>query len=60
MAETFSIGTHVTALWGHRWYAGVVDDIIDGGRAYEIAWAHEETGCTLSRSWNALANESTV
>ena len=43
MAETFSVGTHVTALWGHRWYAGVVDDIIDGGRAYEIAWADEET-----------------
>ena len=43
MAETFSVGTQVTALWGHRWYAGVVDDIIDGGRAYEIAWAHEET-----------------
>ena len=43
MAETFRIGTHVTALWGHRWYAGVVDDIIDGGRAYEIAWADEET-----------------
>ena len=43
MAETFSIGTHVTALWGHRWYAGVVDDILDGGRAYEIAWADEET-----------------
>ena len=43
MAETFSIGTHVTALWGHRWYAGVVDDVLDGGRAYEIAWAHEET-----------------
>ena len=43
MAETFSVGTHVTALWGHRWYAGVVDDILDGGRAYEIAWADEET-----------------
>ena len=43
MAETFSPGTHVTALWGHRWYAGVVDDILDGGRAYEIAWADEET-----------------
>ena len=43
MAEIFSIGTHVTALWGHRWYAGVVDDILDGGRAYEIAWADEET-----------------
>ena len=43
MAETFRIGTHVTALWGHRWYAGVVDDILDGGRAYEIAWADEET-----------------
>ena len=43
MAETFSIGTQVTALWGHRWYAGTVDDILDGGRAYEIAWADEET-----------------
>ena len=43
MAETFSVGTHVTALWGHRWYAGVVDDINDGGRAYELAWADEET-----------------
>ena len=27
----------------HRWCAGVVDDVLDGGRAYEIAWAHEET-----------------
>ena len=43
MAETFRIGTHVTALWGHRGYAGVVDGILDGGRAYEIAWADEET-----------------
>jgi len=43
MAETFSIGDRVSALWGHTWYAGVVDDILDGGRAYEIAWADEET-----------------
>lgn len=44
MAEaTFQPGDRVSALWGDRWFAGVVDDILDGGRAYEIAWADEET-----------------
>ena len=33
----------MSALWGDRWFAGVVDDVLDGGRAYEIAWAGEET-----------------
>ena len=40
---TFQPGDRVSALWGDRWFAGVVDDVIDGGRAYEIAWADEET-----------------
>ena len=34
----FSVGDAVLGLWGHRWFPGVVDAVIDGGRAYEIAY----------------------
>ena len=50
MAETFSVGDRVSALWGHTWYAGVVDDILDGGRAYEIACARGRLAAETSGS----------
>ena len=34
----FSVGDAVLGLWGHRWFPGVVDAVIEGGRAYEIAY----------------------
>ena len=41
-AETpFKVGDRVQARWGKRWFAGVVDEIVEGG--YEIAWADEES-----------------
>ena len=36
------VGEKVLALWGHKWFPGVVDDVIDGGGAYEIAWDDED------------------
>ena len=36
----FGVGDAVQALWGHRWYPGVVDDVREDG--YEIAWDGEE------------------
>ena len=36
----FGVGDEVYALWGHRWYPGVVDDVLEDG--YEIAWDGEE------------------
>ena len=32
------VGDKVLALWGYKWYPGVVDEVIEGGRAYKIAW----------------------
>ena len=40
----FGVGDRVDALWGQRWYPGVVDDVIDGGRAYEILWDDGDEG----------------
>jgi hypothetical protein len=37
------VGEKVLALWGHKWFPGVVDDVIDGGGAYEIAWDDEDS-----------------
>ena len=37
----FKVGDRVQARWGKRWFAGVVDEIVEGG--YEIAWADEES-----------------
>ena len=37
------VGERVLALWGHKWFPGVVDDVIDGGGAYEIAWDDEDS-----------------
>ena len=40
----FSVGDAVLGLWGHRWFPGVVDAVIDGGRAYEIAYDDGDLG----------------
>ena len=37
----FKVRDRVQARWGKRWFAGVVDEIVEGG--YEIAWADEES-----------------
>lgn len=36
--ETHSVGDRVSALWGHQWFPGVIDEVVDGDRAYEVAW----------------------
>ncbi|CAH0376229.1 unnamed protein product [Pelagomonas calceolata] len=36
----FGVGDEVYALWGHRWYPGVVDEVLEDG--YEIAWDEED------------------
>ena len=38
VVQAFSVGDRVLALWGHRWFPGVVDEVVDGGDAYEIVW----------------------
>ena len=38
------VGDKVLALWGYKWYPGVVDEVLDGGRAYKIAWDDGEEG----------------
>ena len=37
---TFGVGDEVYALWGHKWYPGVVDAVLEDG--YEIAWDGED------------------
>ena len=44
------VGERVLALWGHRWFPGVVDDVINGGGAYEIAWDDEDSSNTIPAS----------
>ncbi len=39
----FGVGDEVYALWGHRWYPGVVYAVKHGGSAYEIAWDDEDS-----------------
>ena len=36
----FGVGDAVLALWGHKWYPGVVDEVLEDG--YEIAWDEED------------------
>ena len=36
----FGVGDAVLALWGHKWFPGVVDDVLEDG--YEIAWDEED------------------
>ena len=42
MAETFRQRHPRNRTLGPPLVRGVVDDILDGGRAYEIAWADED------------------
>ena len=44
------VGDKVLALWGHRWFPGVVDDVINGAGAYEIAWDDEDSSNTIPAS----------
>ena len=37
-SASHGVGDKVLALWGYKWYPGVVDEVLDGGRAYKIAW----------------------
>ena len=36
----YGVGDEIYALWGHHWFPGVVDEVLDGG--YEIAWDEED------------------
>ena len=38
----FGVGDAVLALWGHKWYPGVVDAVVDG--AYNILWDDGDEG----------------
>lgn len=50
VVAAFGVGDRVHAMWGHKWFPGVVDEVVDGGRAYEIAWDDGDLGeVTASR-----------
>ena len=36
------VGDKVLALWGYKWYPGVVDEVLEGG--YKIAWDDGDEG----------------
>ena len=40
----FGVGDRVDALFGQRWYPGIVDAVLDGGRGYEIIWDDGDEG----------------
>ena len=44
----FGVGDAVLALWGHRWYPGVVEEVVDGGQSYEIVWDDGDVGRVLA------------
>ena len=46
----FSVGDRVLALWGHKFYPGVVDEVVDGGDAYEIVWDDGDEGRVLAKN----------
>ena len=46
----FDVGDEVYALWGHRWYPGVVYAVKHGGSAYEIAWDDEDSSNEIPAS----------
>ena len=54
-SAAFSIGDRVLALWGHKFYPGVVDEVVDGGQAYEIVWDDGDEGCVLAKNVRAAA-----
>ena len=47
-AAAFGVGDAVLALWGHRWYPGVVEEVVDGGQSYEIVWDDGDVGRVLA------------
>ena len=62
----FSVGDAVLGLWGHRWFPGVVDAVIDGGRAYEIAYDDGDRGevtanhCRRRRDADASSDDEII
>ena len=48
LVAAFGVGDRVHAMWGHKWFPGVVDEVVDGGRAYEIAWDDGDLGETTA------------
>ena len=38
----YDVGDRVSALWGYKWYPGVVDEVFEGG--YKIAWDDGDEG----------------
>ena len=38
----YDVGDRVSALWGYKWYPGVVDEVLEGG--YKIAWDDGDEG----------------
>ena len=53
--SAFSVGDRVLALWGHKFYPGVVDEVVDGGRAYEIAWDDGDENRVLAKNVRVAA-----
>ena len=51
----FSVGDRVLALWGHKFYPGVVDEVVDGGDAYEIVWDDGDEGRVLAKNVRVAA-----
>ena len=41
-AAAFGVGDAVLALWGHRWFPGVVEEVIAGGHAFRIVWDDDD------------------
>ena len=58
--QAFSVGDRVLALWGHRWFPGVVDEVVDGGDAYEIVWDDGDVGRVLAKNVRAEAPAAPV
>ena len=51
----FSVGDRVLAVWGYKLYPGVVDEVVDGGHAYEIKWDDGDEGRVLAKNVRAEA-----
>ena len=53
------VGDRVVALRGHKWLPGVIDEVVEGGRAYKVAWNDEAELCSrvLACRVRALAEE---
>ena len=40
-------------MWGHKFYPGVVDEVVEGGDAYEIVWDDGDVGRVLAKNVGA-------